>query len=214
MNVGGGSSWLRRMHAAEAAGARQAARQKAGGAYAEAERAARTGWVMGGFFSELSALDGFADRWRFADSDTTTRRRRGDGRGAAGPGPSVRCGRRRLPGAFCGGARRARRRAAAAAAARPRRVRRPRGGPRRRRRRNARPARPPPRPPRGSARRRRRPKLRQRTYGKGLGAYAAREAAPGGQRSRSRKELGVVAAARSARRRRRRPLGCRRDVEL
>ena len=57
---------LRRMHAAEAAEAReQAARdeKEARRAYAEAERAARAEVeeMMGGFFSELTALDGFAD---------------------------------------------------------------------------------------------------------------------------------------------------------
>jgi len=214
---------LRRMHAAEAEAREQAARdeKEARRAYAEAERAARAEVeeMMGGFFSELSALDGFADADGFADSDDDD----GAGDGGEGDGDAVAAGLRRgdpsvfdaVAAAFPEHFAAAR---AALAEAPP-------------------PPPPPPRPARGASAGRRggptaaapaqrarpaapaaTPAARQReasaaasakrlpglkaTYGKGLGAYAAKPEKPrrAGSGGRSRKELGVVAApaARSA----------------
>ena len=212
---------LRRMHAAEAAEAReQAARdeKEARRAYAEAERAARAEVeeMMGGFFSELTALDGFADAGGFADSDDDD----GAGGGGEGDGDAVAAGLRRGdPSVFDAVAAAFPEHFAAARAA------------------LAEAPPPPPRPARGASAGRRggptaaaptqrarpaapaaAPAARQReasaaasakrlpglkaTYGKGLGAYAAKAEKPrrAGSGGRSRKELGVVAApaARSA----------------
>ena len=135
---------------------------------------------MGGFFSELTALDGFADADGFADSDNDD----GAGDGGEGDGDAVAAGLRRgdpsvfdaVAAAFPEHFAAARAAPAAAPAARQREA-------------------------SAAASAKRLPGLKA-TYGKGLGAYAAKAEKPrrAGSGGRSRKELGVVAApaARSA----------------